>query len=29
MQIIPKQPSIKGPAEWFSGDVYIDPVASE
>jgi len=27
MQIIPKQPSIKGPAEWFSGDVYIDPVA--
>jgi len=27
MQIIPKQPSIKGPAEWFTGDVYIDPVA--
>jgi quercetin dioxygenase-like cupin family protein len=28
MQIIPKQPSIVGPAEWFTGDVYIDPVAS-
>lgn len=27
MQIIPKQPSIKGPAEWFTGDVYIDPIA--
>ena len=27
MQIISKQPSIEGPAEWFTGDVYIDPVA--
>ena len=27
MQIIPKQPSIVGPAERFTGDVYIDPVA--
>jgi quercetin dioxygenase-like cupin family protein len=27
MQIQPKQPSAKGPAEWFTGDVYIDPVA--
>ncbi len=24
MQIDPKQPSIKGPAEWFTGDAYID-----
>jgi quercetin dioxygenase-like cupin family protein len=23
-----KQPTIKGPAEWFTGDVWIDPVAS-
>jgi quercetin dioxygenase-like cupin family protein len=22
-----KAPSIKGPAEWFTGDVYIDPIA--
>ena len=27
MQILPKQPSMKGPAEWFTGDVYIDPIA--
>ena len=27
MQIIPKQPSLKGPPERFTGDVYIDPVA--
>jgi quercetin dioxygenase-like cupin family protein len=22
----PKQPTIKGPADWFTGDVYIDPI---
>jgi quercetin dioxygenase-like cupin family protein len=27
MQIYPQQPSIKGPAEWFTGDVYIDLIA--
>jgi quercetin dioxygenase-like cupin family protein len=27
MQIFTKQPSIKGPAELFSGDVYVDPIA--
>jgi quercetin dioxygenase-like cupin family protein len=27
MQVVPKQPSIKGPDELFSGDVYIDPIA--
>ena len=27
MEILPKQPSIKGPAERFTGDVYIDPIA--
>lgn len=27
MPIVPKQPSIKGTSEWFTGDVYIDPVA--
>jgi quercetin dioxygenase-like cupin family protein len=26
MQLIPKQPSGKGPAERFTGDVWIDPV---
>ena len=24
MQIEPKKPTVKGPAEWFAGDVYID-----
>ena len=28
MQIVPRQPSIKGPAELFTGDVYIDPIAN-
>jgi quercetin dioxygenase-like cupin family protein len=28
MDIIPRQPSIKGPAELFTGDVYIDPIAN-
>ena len=23
-----KRPTVKGPAEWFTGDVWIDPVAS-
>jgi quercetin dioxygenase-like cupin family protein len=27
MKVIPKQPSGKGPGEWFTGDVWIDPVA--
>ena len=28
MDIQPKKPSVKGPAEWFTGDVYIDAVAA-
>ncbi len=28
MRIVPKQPSAKGPAEWFTGDVWIDAIAS-
>jgi quercetin dioxygenase-like cupin family protein len=27
MQRIPMQPTMKGPADWFTGDVYVDPVA--
>jgi quercetin dioxygenase-like cupin family protein len=27
MQILPRQPSIKGPDEMFTGDVYLDPIA--
>ena len=27
MEVSPKQPSAKGPADWFTGDVWIDPVA--
>jgi quercetin dioxygenase-like cupin family protein len=27
MHIVPRQPSIKGPEDLFTGDVYIDPVA--
>jgi quercetin dioxygenase-like cupin family protein len=27
VDIVPRQQSIKGPAEWFTGDVYIDPIA--
>ena len=27
MDVRPKQPSIKGPAETFTGDVWIDPIA--
>ena len=26
MEIEPKKPSVKGPADWFTGDVWIDPV---
>ncbi len=28
MNIEPKQPTGRGPAEWFTGDVYIDPIAT-
>ena len=27
MQLLPNQPSVKGPAEWFTGDVWIDTIA--
>ncbi len=27
MQVQPKKPSAKGPADWFTGDVWIDPIA--
>ena len=27
MEIVPKQPSAKGPAEMFTGDVWIDAIA--
>ena len=27
MPIQPRQPTAKGPPEWFTGDVFIDPVA--
>ncbi len=27
MEIQPKQPSAKGPTEWFTGDVWIDAIA--
>ena len=27
MQHSPRQPTTKGPAEWFSGDVYVDALA--
>jgi hypothetical protein len=26
MNIDQKQPTLKGPAEWFTGDVYIDAI---
>ena len=28
MEIQPKQPTAKGPAEWFTGDVWIDGIAT-
>jgi len=27
MKALPRQPSAKGPAEWFTGDVWIDAIA--
>jgi len=27
MEIVPKPPSARGPAEWFTGDVWIDAIA--
>lgn len=27
MEVQPKRPTAKGPAEWFTGDVWIDPIA--
>ena len=27
MEVQPKKPSRKGPAEWFTGDVWLDPIA--
>ena len=27
MEVQPKQPSARGPAEWFTGDVWIDTIA--
>ena len=27
MEFVPAQPSVKGPAQWFSGDVYLDLIA--
>ena len=27
MDLLPRQPSVKGPAQWFTGDVWIDTVA--
>lgn len=27
VEIVPKQPSMRGPAEWFTGDVWIDAIA--
>jgi quercetin dioxygenase-like cupin family protein len=27
MEILDKQPTVKGPAEWFTGDVYFDVIA--
>jgi quercetin dioxygenase-like cupin family protein len=27
MEVQPRKPSVKGPAEWFTGDVWIDPIA--
>lgn len=27
MELQPKNPTVRGPADWFTGDVYIDPIA--
>ena len=29
MEIQPKRPTAKGPAEWFTGDVWIDHVSDD
>jgi quercetin dioxygenase-like cupin family protein len=26
MEVQPKKPTVKGPVDWFTGDVYIDPI---
>ena len=26
MEVQPRQPSAKGPADWFTGDVWFDPI---
>jgi quercetin dioxygenase-like cupin family protein len=28
VEVQPKQPTVKGPPEWFTGDVFIDPLAT-
>jgi len=28
MEHIPTRPTTKGPADWFTGDVYVDPIAT-
>ena len=28
MEIQPKQPTVKGPADWFTGDVWLDSIAA-
>jgi quercetin dioxygenase-like cupin family protein len=28
MEIMPRQPSIKGPADWFTGDVWLDVIVA-
>ena len=27
MEVLPHQPSVKGPADWFTGDVWMDTIA--
>jgi len=27
VEVLPRQPSVKGPAEWFTGDVYFNVIA--
>ena len=27
MEVQARKPTAKGPAEWFTGDVYVDPIA--
>ena len=28
MNIEPKEPTVKGSADWFTGDVWVDPIAT-